>query len=111
MAKLLALTTVPKVCTTEPSKKKRERTLRTQSDALDVRLRKVEFQTILSRTKELLADVQEASTVSGVAAETWGEDNEIFRGVLDLLDHKLGQIEQAAKSITRLVGVKGKKAC
>ena len=93
MAKLLALTTAPKDCTTEPSKKKRERTLRTQIEALNVRLRKVEFLTILSRTKELLADVQEASTVSGVAAETWGEDTEMFRGVFDLLDHKIGQIE------------------
>ena len=67
--------------------------MRTQIDALDVRLRKVEFQTILSKTKELLADVQKASTVSGVAVETWGEDNEMFHGVLDLLDHKIGQIE------------------
>jgi hypothetical protein len=84
--------------------------LRKTIDAIRPRLRKLEIETIMLKADELLADVQEAITVSSVAGETWGDGNEMYRGVLDLLNHKLGQIEHAARSITGLAGAKGEKS-
>jgi hypothetical protein len=84
--------------------------LRKTIDALGLRLRNAEIETIRLKVDRLLTDVQEASTVSNIAGETWGDGNEMYCGVLDLLNHKLGQIEQAAKSIAQLVGANGEKS-
>jgi hypothetical protein len=113
MATKVALSAGPKAPTMELSKKKR-RQMRKTVNALEVRVRKVDNQTILMSVDDLLAEVQDARAVIDVATEAWGEENEQTAsscvGVLDLLHYKLGMIEREANGIQGLAGAKGEKA-
>jgi len=58
---------------------------------------------------DLTTDIHDAQTVVGVATETYGEDNEPFLGVLDLLDTKLKMIENAVADVVTLAPYRTKE--